>query len=452
MDKKGIAKNLFKGDVSVWIIFMLLCCFSIIEVFSATSTLVYRQANIWIPIARHTSFLLVGLLFILGLVHTHYKYFSLGVLLLPVSVILLILTLVWGINQHEAARRLELFGTPVQPSEIGKLACIIFVAFLLSKREKFSDEKTYKYIVIGVGAVCLLIFPANLSTALLLGFVCFLMMFIGRIPLKKLGSLLFKLFIGGLLFVLLLLAIPEKTIRSYLPRAITWKNRVDKHIMFKKADQNNTGASTLQTTSDDYQVIHAKIAIARGGIIGVGPGRSMQRDFLPQAYDDFIYAIIIEESGVIGGVVVILLYLMLTYRAGIIARRCDRLFPKYLVFGCSLLILIQALLHMSVVVNLFPVTGQPLPLISRGGTSIVITCIYIGMILSVSRHGEAGESGESGETEEVEEVEEIEKTGEAKETGEAWETGKRKSVIQLLSYSIKQGPAGMTGKSIDTGE
>ena len=419
MDRKSIVKNLFKGDIAVWVIFMLLCCISIIEVFSATSELVYRQANIWIPIAKHTFYLFVGLLFILGLVHTPYKYFSLGVILMPLSVIMLFLTLVWGINQHEAARRIELFGTPVQPSEIGKLACIIFVAFVLSKREKFSDEKTFKYIIIGVGAVCLLIFPANLSTALLLGFVCFLMMFIGRIPLKKLGRLLLTLSAGGLLFVLLIMVIPEKTIRTYLPRAITWKNRVDKHLMFNKPEQNSAGTSTLQTTSNDYQVVHAKIAIARGGIIGVGPGRSIQRDFLPQAYDDFIYAIIIEETGVIGGIVVILLYLMLTYRAGIIARRCDKLFPKYLVLGCSLIILIQALLHMSVAVEFSPVTGQPLPLISKGGTSMVITCIYIGMILSVSRFNEAGET---------------EETGEAGEIGEAGETGEEN---QLLSYSIK---------------
>ena len=407
MEKTGIAKKLFKGDVSVWIIFMLLCCFSIIEVFSATSTLVYRQANIWIPIARHTSFLFVGFLFILGLAHTNYKYFSLGIILLPLSVIMLTLTLVWGINQNEASRRLELFGTPVQPSELGKLACIIFVAFLLSKREKFSDKKTFQYIVIGVSAVCLLILPANLSTALLLGFVCFLMMFIGQIPLMKLGRLLFNLSIGGLLAILLLIVIPENTIKI-IPRGSTWKSRVEKFITFKKAEQDKTGASTFQSTSDDYQVIHAKIAIARGGIIGVGPGQSVQRDFLPQAYDDFIYAIIIEESGVVGGIVVILLYLMLTYRAGIIARRCDKLFPKYLVLGCSLLILIQALLHMSVVVNLFPVTGQPLPLISRGGTSIVITCIYIGMILSVSRDGEDGEVGQMEEVGEIGEAEEAE--------------------------------------------
>ena len=394
MEKKSFVKDLFKGDVSVWIIFLLLCSLSIIEVFSATSTLAYRHANIWLPLVRHTTFLLVGFLFTLGLVHINYKYFSVGIFLIPVSVVLLFLTLIWGINENESSRRLELFGTPVQPSEVGKLACIIFVALLLSKREKITDEKTFKYILIGVGAVCALIFPANLSTAMLLGFVCFLMMFIGQIPLKKLGKLLFNLFVAGLLFVLIIIVIPENIAKT-LPRVPTWKSRIERFINFNSAQKRKSDTSTLQTTADDYQVIHAKIAISRGGIIGVGPGQSMQRDFLPQAYDDFIYAIIIEESGVVGGIIVILLYLMLTYRAGIIARRCDKLFPKYLVIGCSLIILTQALLHMSVVVNLFPVTGQPLPLISRGGTSIVITCIYIGMILSVSRYGEKEEAEKS---------------------------------------------------------
>ena len=410
MEKTGIARKLFQGDVLVWRIFMLLCGISIIEVFSATSTLVYRQPNIWIPLARHASFLLVGFIMIIGLVHANHKYFSLGILLMPLSIILLILTLLWGIDQHDSTRRLELFGTPFQPSEFGKLACIIFVAFLLSKREKISDAKTFKYIMIGVGSVCLLIMPANLSTAIILGFVCFLMMFIGQIPLKKLGKLVLSVLIAGFLFVFLLLVVPPDTTRAILPRAITWQNRVHAFIdNFKKTDNNQGQSATYQTTSDDYQVVHAKIAIARGGIIGKGPGQSMQRDFLPQAYDDFIYAIIIEESGVVGGVIVILLYLMLTYRAGIIARRCKKLFPKYLVLGCSLLILVQALVNMAVAVNLMPVTGQPLPLISRGGTSIVITCVYIGMILSVSRHNEAMEVGE---TEETEEVGEIEETGE----------------------------------------
>ena len=409
MEQTGIVKKLFKGDVSVWIIFMLLCCFSIIEVFSATSTLAYRHANIWMPIVRHTSFLLVGFVLTLALTHANHKYFSLGILLMPLAFVLLILTFFWGINQHDATRRMELFGAPFQPSELSKLACIIFVAFLLSKREKFTDEKTYRYIWIGVGLICLLILPANLSTTVILGTVCFLMMYIGRIPLKKLGRLLFNVSILAIVFVLLSLVVPRETTKTYLPRAVTWQNRVDAFIdNFKKSAHNETDQTTLQTTSDDYQVVHAKIAIARGGIIGKGPGQSMQRDFLPQAYDDFIYAIIIEELGIVGGITVLLLYLMLAIRAGIIARDCEKLFPKYLVLGCSLLILVQALVNMAVAVNLIPVTGQPLPLISRGGTSIVMTSIYIGMILSVSHYNAKKMDAEEEETEEAGEKEEME--------------------------------------------
>ena len=404
MEKTGITGKLFKGDVSVWIIFMLLCCFSIIEVFSATSTLAYRHAIIWDPIARHTSFLLVGFLMTLGLVHIHYKFFSLGILLVPVSVVLLFLTLLWGIDQNVATRRMELLGTPFQPSELGKLACIIFVAFLLSRREKFSDKKTFRYILWGIAPIGILIFPSNLSTAFILGIVCFLMMIIGQIPWKKLGSLIFFVCMGGLFIVLLLMAIPQDTTRKYLPRALTWQNRVNEFVeSVSKSDNNKATNATYQSTSDDYQIVHAKIAISRGGIIGKGPGQSKQRDFLPQAFDDFIYAIIIEELGVVGGIVILLLYLMLTIRGGIIAGRCEKLFPKYLVLGCSLMIMIQALVNMAVAVNLIPVTGQPLPLISRGGTSIVTTCIYIGMILSVSRYNM--------KMEDVEAVEETVETG-----------------------------------------
>ena len=381
MEQTGIAKKLFRGDISVWIIFMLLCGFSIVEVFSATSTLAYRYTNIWIPITRHATFLLVGFLMILGLVHINYKYFSLGILLMPISIILLIFTFMWGIDQHEATRRLELFGTPFQPSEISKLACIIFVAYYLSIKEKYS----YYYILIGVGAVCGLILPSNLSTALILGTVCFLMLFVGQVPLKKLARLLLVLTVAGTVFITLLLTVPADTLGKYLPRALTWQKRVYEFVeSIQKPATNSSNKATLQTNSDDYQVVHAKIAIARGGIIGKGPGQSVQRDFLPQAFDDFIYAIIIEELGVVGGIVILLLYLWLAIRGGIIANQCNNLFAKYLVSGCSLMILIQALVNMAVAVHLIPVTGQPLPLISQGGTSIVVTSLYIGMILSVS--------------------------------------------------------------------
>ena len=400
MERIDISKKLFQGDVSVWILFMLLCCFSIIEVFSATSTLAYRQTNIFMPIVQHTSFLVGGFILILILARIHYRYFSLGILLILVSIVLLILIFRYGITDNEAARKLDFFGIPLRPSEYGKLACIIYVAFLLSKREKFTDKKTVQYICMGVGPVCFLILPFNLSTAVLLGTVCFLMMFIGQIPLKLLGRVLLGIFVLGLIAVLLLLAIPRDITKPYFPRFETWEKRWLTHNTTEFQQTNNT----YRITDDNYQIAHSKIAIARGGIFGKMPGQSVQRDFLPQAYSDFIYAIIIEELGIVGGIVVLLLYLMLMLRVSIIARRCEKLFPKYLVLGCGLMIVLQALIHMSITVGLFPVSGLPLPLISIGGNSILITCIYFGIILSVSHFG-ANMSKEEEDEEESEEDE-----------------------------------------------
>ena len=405
MERTSMARKLFQGDKSVWIIFLLLSCISIIEVFSATSTLAYRHANIFMPIARHASFLLVGFLLILGLTHTHYKFFSLGILLLPVSILLLVATLVWGVSENEATRRLDLFGMPFQPSEFGKLACVIFVAFLLSKREKLTNEKIFKFIRWGVGAVCLLIFIANISTALILGAVCFLLMFIGQIPLKKLGRLLLDLLGLALIVILLMCVIPEETTRKYLPaRVATGQKRIHTFIGFK-TNANQSANATYRITNDNYQITQSMIAIARGGVLGKLPGQSVQRDILPRAWDDFIYAIIVEELGVMGGLFVLLLYLMLVIRAGVIARRCEKLFPKFIVIGSALLIMIQALVHMGVAVGLMPVTGQPLPLISRGGTSIVITSVYVGMILSVSRFGANMNEEEEEESDEADDIE-----------------------------------------------
>ena len=214
-----------------------------------------------------------------------------------------------------------------------------------------------------------------------------------------------------LLALILLLALakvaPEAT-HKVLPRLETWSNRLTDHMDDRTSDNDIMKDDNLYVITDDnYQITHAKIAIARGGLFGRMPGRSVQRDFLPLAYSDFIFAIIIEELGLVGGTVVLLLYIMLLIRVGIIARRCERLFPKYLVIGCGLMIVIQALTNMAVAVNLLPVTGQPLPLISRGGTSTILTCVYFGLILSVSRFG-AGMGEEEAEEEEIEEDKEEE--------------------------------------------
>lgn len=404
-----LASKLFKGDRVIWIIFMFLCLVSVVEVFSATSTIAYKNANHWAPIVRHATFLLGGFVVVILLHNIPYKFFSAFIALLPVSVLMLLITPFIGVSANDAHRWLELFGVQFQPSEFGKLSSVVYVAFLLSKRNKFTDVQLFKWLLLGIGIICVLILPENFSTAFMLFGVCFLMMFVGQIPLRLLFKLMAVLILVFSFLGAALIFMPDSAMK-YLPnRAQTWKGRITD---FNHKSDFKEG-ETYVINDDNYQVSHAKIAIARGGIIGQLPGHGQQRDFLPQAYSDFIYAIIIEELGVVGGVFVLLLYIMLLIRAGMIARRCDKLFPKFLVLGCGLLVVTQALANMAVAVNLIPVTGQPLPLISRGGTSTVITCIYFGIILSVSRFG-AG-MGEEDTTEEGSEETEVSEEPETEE-------------------------------------
>ncbi len=398
-----LANKLFKGDRVIWIIFMFLCLISVIEVFSATSTLTYRNSNYWAPIVRHTSFLLAGFALILVIHNIPSRFFSALIILLPISALLLIVTPFLGISTNDAHRFLEVFGISFQPSELAKLASVVYVAFLLSKQDKIGKDRVFNYILIGISGVCLLIFPENFSTSAMLFFICYLMMFVGQMPLKKLGLLaLFLVFVMAFM-VALLFALPNDTIKG-VARLETMKGRIADFFVEKPP----LSADTYVIDDDNYQVSHAQIAIARGGVFGQMPGHGQQRDFLPQAYSDFIYAIIIEELGVVGGLFVLFLYIALMIRVGMIARKCDKLFPKYLVLGCGLLITVQAFINMAVAVGLFPVTGQPLPLVSRGGTSTVITCIYIGIILSVSRFGAGIGNEEDEEDEDADDVSIIE--------------------------------------------
>ena len=380
-----LASKLFKGDRVIWIIFMFLCLISVIEVFSATSTIAYKNADHWAPIVRHASFLLGGFVIVLILHNVPYRFFKAFIMLLPLSVLMLIATPFVGINANDAHRWLDIFGIQFQPSELAKLSSVVFIAFLLSKRNRFTDDQIFKYILIGVGGTCILILPENFSTAFMLFGVCFLMMFIGQLPWKKLCKLAGVMLLALVLFVVLLRVTPAGVVQ-YLPdRFATWQGRLER--FYDKQDSDTDESGVYKITDDNYQVAHAKIAIARGGVFGRMPGHGQQRDFLPQAFSDFIYAIIIEELGVVGGVFVLMLYVMLLVRVGMIARKCDKVLPKYLVLGCGLLVVVQALANMAVAVNLIPVTGQPMPLVSRGGTSTLISCIYFGMILSVSRFG-----------------------------------------------------------------
>ncbi len=383
-----LLKNLLKGDRVIWIIFMFLCLISIVEVFSAASTLTYKTGDHWAPIKQHSVILMVSVVVVIIFHNINYKWFQVFPLfLVPASMALLAFVSIMGFISNDrvngAARWMTFFGIPFQPSELAKLAVIIAVSFIFSKPqpEEGATGTAFKYILIITGLTCVLIAPENLSTAMLLFGVVLLMMIIGRIPWKKLGILMGTGAAAILLLVAITLAIPDNTDIPMLHRATTWKNRI---ANFTESKEEIPAAKF--DIDKDGQIAHARIAIASSNVVGKMPGNSVQRDFLSQAFSDFIYAIIIEDLGLIGGGFVMLLYIWLLVRAGRIAQKCERTFPAFLVMGIALMLVSQALLNMMVVVGLFPVTGQPLPLISKGGTSTLINCAYIGMILSVSRY------------------------------------------------------------------
>ena len=368
-----LLKNIFKGDKVIWIIFLCLCLISIIEVFSAASTLTYKSGDHWGPITQHSIILMVGAVVVVLMHNIPYKWFQVfPVFLYPVSVVLLAFVTLMGVitgdRVNGAARWMSFMGLQFQPSELAKMAVVIAVSFILSKRQddEGANPKAFKYIMIITGLVCLLIAPENLSTAMLLFGVVFLMMFIGRVAARKLLLLIGSLGLVGVIGVVFLFD--------------TWKSRITNFT-----EKEEVPAAKFDIDKD-AQIAHARIAIATSNFVGKAPGNSIQRDFLSQAFSDFIFAIIIEELGLVGGAFVVCLYIWLLVRAGRIAQKCERTFPAFLVMGIALMLVSQAILNMMVAVGLFPVTGQPLPLISKGGTSTLINCAYIGMILSVSRY------------------------------------------------------------------
>lgn len=382
-----LLRNIFKGDKVIWIIFLCLCLISVIEVFSAASTLTYKTGDHWGPITQHSIILMVGVVVVVFMHNIPYKWFQVfPVFLYPISVALLAFVTLMGVitgdRVNGAARWMTFMGVQFQPSEVAKMAVIIAVSFILSKKQddEGANPKAFKYIMILTGIVCLLIAPENLSTAALLFGVVFLLMFIGRVSAKKLLTLIGSILMAGILGVLLLLAIPKDTDIPFLHRFDTWKSRITNFT-----EKEEVPAAKFDIDKDG-QIAHARIAIATSNVVGKAPGNSVQRDFLSQAFSDFIFAIIIEELGLIGGGFVVILYVWLLVRTGRIAQKCERTFPAFLVMGISLLLVSQAILNMMVAVGLFPVTGQPLPLISKGGTSTLINCAYIGMLLSVSRY------------------------------------------------------------------
>lgn len=380
--------RVFHGDKVVWVVFMLLLLISVIEVFSAASMLTYGKENYWWPIRQHSTYLLLGCIVVYVAHLIPYRFYkAVPLVLIPLSVGMLIWVLVKGAVTNGAARWIDLGFITIQPSELAKVGVIIGTALILSRlqTEDGAKENAMKWVLWMTGIVCALIVSENLSTAVLLFGVVFLMMYVGRIPMKQLGKLVLVLGVAVALFASLLL-LPYKTLESIpgLDRLTTWKARFER--FFEASDP--VPAAQFKITDENFQETHATMAIASSNIIGRGPGNSVERDYLPQAYSDFIFAIIIEELGLLGGAFVVLLYIILLIRAAKIAQKCRGYFPAFLVMGCALMLVAQATINMMVAVGLFPVTGQPLPLISRGGTSTIINCGYIGMILSVSYYTE----------------------------------------------------------------
>lgn len=376
-----VVKKYLQGDMVIWAVVFLLSLISVMSVYSATNNLAHyeKAGHTEFYLIKHMAIIVLGWGMIYGIHKVPHQYFSrIAQILLWLSIPLLAITLVAGTSVNSASRWLTLpvINITFQTSDLAKLALIAFLARQLSQRqEKMDDFKEgFIQIIWPVLIVCVLILPANFSTAAVLFATSLVVLFIGRVKFKYLAGLIGTIILSGAFVFLLSYAVP---IEKVLPRFGTWKARIETYF---------SNEETPDMADANYQTEQAKIAIATGGLTGVGPGNSVQRNRLPSAYADFIFAIIIEEWGsMIGGLGVLFLYLILLFRGLRIVHKGTTTFGTLLAFGCMFSLIFQAFINMAVAVNLFPVTGQPLPLLSMGGTSIWFTSIAIGMILSVSR-------------------------------------------------------------------
>jgi len=393
-----------RGDKVIWALAVLLTLVSLLAVYSATGSLAYKnyKGNTEVYLFKQVVFILLGFAIVYFAHRVNYRVYSkLAQVLFVVSLPLLFYTLFFGAKINEGSRwiKLPIINMTMQTSDLAKLALFMYLARLLSRKQQVikSFKKGFLPVMWPIVFTCLLIAPANLSTALLLGASCMILLFIGRVNTKHL------LMVVGLALVPIIMLVTAAVVshksesaadpeiehveeESATPQAKTgvwvrvgtWVNRIE-NFMYgsKEAD-----------TDEMYQVNQAKIAIANGGLVGVGPGNSTTRDYLPQAYNDFIFAIIIEEYGLVGGAFLAFVYLVFLYRCIRIFKRCPFAFGAFLALGLSFTLAIQALANMAVTVNLFPVTGVTLPLVSMGGSSFLFTCLAIGIILSVSRNVE----------------------------------------------------------------
>lgn len=386
-------KEKTQGDKVIWAIVIVLSLVSLLVVYSATNSLAYKlyKGNTFIYLFKQIAFISLGILIVYFAHRVNYTIYSrVATMMFYISIVLLIYTLFFGAKINDGSRwiKLPIINLTVQTSDIAKLALFMYLSRLLSKKQDVIKDfwKGFVPMMVPVLVICALIAPANLSTALLVGATSMLLLFIGRVRTKHI------LLVTGVAIIpvicLILIAKTyydkEEARTKELPavlsigRVPTWIKRVQ-DFMYAKNDES------------PYQVQQAKIAVAKGGIIGLGPGNSEQRNFLPHPYSDFIYAIIIEEYGLIGGAFIVFIYMVFLFRSIKLFRKCPYAFGAFLALALSFTLVIQAMTNMAVNVGLFPVTGVTLPLVSMGGTSFFFTCLAIGIILSVSRNVEEAE-------------------------------------------------------------
>ncbi len=384
---KNIITSL-KGDKGIWSFVALLAVFSFMPVFSASSNLAYighGTGNTFVYLVKHFVHIVFGFFILYNIQKVPYHYFrGISRILLPFVWVLLAYTLFFGIEQGSATRWIQVpfIGVSFQTSSLASIVLMMFVARYLSK---VSDEpESFKVSLFNlwtpVAITLMLILPNNFSTAALIFAMVLMLTFIGNYPIRHIGIII-MMGIGAFMLFILTAKIVEKTNPGHVPgifqRVSTWESRV-----------NSFTSNTKDAADDDYQIEKAKTAIASGGFYGLGPGKSVQKNFLPQSSSDFIFAIIVEEYGSAGGLVVLGLYLLLFFRFIVSAHKSNSLFGKLLIVGLGFPIIFQALINMGVAVQLLPVTGQTLPLISSGGSSIWMTCAAIGIILSVTKKEE----------------------------------------------------------------
>jgi cell division protein FtsW len=367
----GILKEI-KGDKVIWAVVLLLSVFSLLAVYSSSGTLAYKfkSGNTEYYMMKHFIILALGMVFMYLAHKIKYVYFSpLFQIALWVSIPLLLFTLIFGLDLNDAKRVIPLpFNLTFQTSDLAKLTLIMYLARLLTKKQdNIKDFKSaFVPLMIPVLLVVFLILPANFSTAGMLFATSLVLLFIGRVNMKYIFGLIGLGAVVLIIFIFILSQLPEQN----QGRLVTWKNRIENYV-------NGTG--------DNYQIEQAQIAIASGGLFGKAPGNSTQRNFLPHPYSDFIFAIIIEEYGLLGGAFIVLLYMILLFRAVVIVTKIPQTFGAFLTIGVAFSLVFQAMINMGVAVGIFPVTGQPLPLVSMGGTSIWFTSLSLGIILSVSK-------------------------------------------------------------------